>query len=214
MEVFVTGFEPWGEEDYNPSGEVAKRLDGQVIGSARVRGLVLPVSYKRAKEILINAIDAHRPRIILGVGLAPNTTCIRVERVAINVMDGGPDVDDYKPVDEPIDPNGPAAYFATIPIRRIVEKLKENGIPAVISNSAGTFLCNFVMYCALHHVALKNYDTRVGFIHVPYTSQQSARKQKTFMGMLPPSMPLELIEKGIRIAVEEIIGELEHKHEH
>ena len=164
MKVLITGFEPWGEEDYNPSGEITRKLDGRAIAGARIKGVVLPVSYRRAREIVISTIDEYMPNVVIGTGLAPNTTCIRVERVAINLMDSGPDIDNYNPVEEPIDPNGPAAYFATIPVRKIVERLKEEGIPAVVSNSAGVFLCNFVMYCALHHVAIKNYNTKVGFI--------------------------------------------------
>jgi len=214
MNVLITGFEPYGEEKYNPSGEIARKFNGKVIDDAKIFGFEIPVSFKRVGGVLAKLIDDVKPKIVINLGLAPRTTYIRVERVAINIMDAGPDNDGYKAVDEPIIPNGPAAYFATIPVRKIVEAVRNEGIPASISNSAGTFLCNCTMYHTLHYITVNNLDAIAGFIHIPYTLEQAAKKPpKSFLGMPPPSLPLNAIEKAVEIAIKisikKVRGELE-----
>jgi len=202
MRALITGFEPYGQEKYNPSGEMAKRLDGQRVGDVEITGAILPVSFKRVRKVLIKHIEDVKPSIIINLGLAPKTTYIRVERVAINVMDAGPDNDGFKPEGEPIDSNGPAAYFATIPIKNIVKSLREEGIPAAISNTAGTFLCNCTMYHTLHYISINKLNAIAGFIHIPYTLRQAAEKPpKSFFGMPPPGLPKEVIEKAVKIAI-------------
>ncbi|RLE53274.1 MAG: pyroglutamyl-peptidase I [Candidatus Methanomethylicota archaeon] len=202
MKALITGFEPYGEEDYNPTYDLAKKLSGQKVGDVEIVGATLPVSFRRVREILVKHIEDVKPSIIINLGLAPRTTYIRVERVAINIMDSGPDNDGYKPEDEPIDPNGPAAYFATIPIKKIVEALRKEGIPASVSNTAGTFLCNCTMYHTLHYISTKGLNAIAGFIHIPYTPKQAAEKPpKSFLGMPPPSMPLDIVEKAVKIAI-------------
>ena len=197
MRVLVTGFEPYGKENYNPSKEIAVKLDGKEINGSKIFGAEMPVSYRRIRDALITKIEEIKPQIVINLGLAPGVSYIRVERVAINIMDAGPDNDGYRPVDEPIEPSGPPAYFATIPIKKIVKELKENGIPAAISNSAGTFLCNCIMYHTLHYISTKKLKAIAGFIHIPYIPRQAAEKER----YPPPSLPLTLIERAVRIAI-------------
>ncbi len=198
----MTGFEPYKDEKFNPSGEVASRLNGRVINGIEVHGAIIPVSFKRVRDAIAKNIEEVKPKIIINLGLSPKITCIRVERVAINIMDGGPDNDGYTATDEPIVSDGPAAYFATIPVKKIVEALRKEGIPAIVSNSAGTFLCNCTMYHTLHYIATKKLDAIAGFMHIPYTLKQAAEKPpRSFLGMPPPGMPIDIIEKAIEIAI-------------
>lgn len=197
MRVLITGFEPYGKEEHNPSREIAIKLDGSEIDGSKIFGAEMPVSYKKIKEVLIEKIKEVKPKIIINLGLSPGVSYIRLERVAINIMDAGPDNDGYRPIDEPIEPEGPAAYFSTIPIKKIVENLKKEGIPAAISNSAGTFLCNCIMYHTLHYIFTENLNAIAGFIHVPYTPKQAAEKEKH----PPASLSLNLTEKAVRIAI-------------
>ena len=204
MFVLLTGFEPYGDENFNPSGEIAKRFDGKVINGVKIVGTVVPVSFKRVKPILEEKILEVNPSLVISLGLAPRTHYIRIERVAINVMDSGPDNDGYAPRDEPIVAGGPTAYFSTLPIRGILKRLISSGIPAAISNSAGTYLCNCVMYLVQHIIRVNEVKAKAGFIHIPYTAKQSAEKlQSTLRGVPPPFIPLTLVERSIELAVSE-----------
>ncbi|MEM3616279.1 MAG: pyroglutamyl-peptidase I [Candidatus Methanomethylicia archaeon] len=202
MVVVLTGFEPYGRESYNPSGVVAEKFNGLNIMGEEVVGRVLPVSYKRVPEILENLISSFKPKVILSLGLAPRSPCIRVERVAINIMDSSPDNDGYSPVDEFIVKDGPAAYFSTIPIKAIVKRLLDSGIPAIISNSAGTYLCNYVMYLSLHYMFRFGVSGRAGFIHIPYTIGQVAEKLLGERLEPPASMNFEDIFRAVKLAFE------------
>ncbi|MCX8168796.1 MAG: pyroglutamyl-peptidase I [Candidatus Methanomethylicia archaeon] len=203
MVVVLTGFEPYGSEIYNPSGELAKKLNGRIIMGEEIIGRVLPVSYSKVKDLLKDLILNFKPKVLLSLGLAPRTSCIRIERIAINIMDSGPDNDGYNPIDEPIVPGGPAAYFSTLPIKTIVKRLIEFGIPAYVSNSAGTFLCNCVMYLGLHLIKEFNVNCKAGFIHIPYTLEQVSEKLKSERRIEPsPSMNFNDILNAIEIAIE------------
>jgi len=200
--VLVTGFSLWGSEKYNPSAEIALKLNNVVIEGYRVIGVVLPVSFRRVIKELPEILLKHRPTIAIHLGLAPRSHQVYVERVALNLMDTEKgDVDGFKPRDEPIVPGGPAAYFATIPTRRIVKRLKKEGIPAALSYFAGTFLCNCAMYISLHTIATHKLETISGFIHIPYTPQQAVEKNV-------PSMCLHLSQKAVEIAIKESINHL------
>ncbi len=205
--IVVTGFEPFGKYSENPSGEVAKALNSERIMNQEIRGIVLPVAYRRAKRIIEETLMKYRPLIFLGIGLAPGSPSIKLERIAINIMDfKKPDNDGEKPVDIPIYPDGPLAYMATIPIRRVCKVLRERGIPAVISYNAGTFLCNFVFYTTLYNVDKLQLKTKVGFVHIPCDVGQVAKGDQML-----PSMPICLVIKAIRTIIratlEEINGE-------
>ena len=166
MKVLVTGFEPFGPWQRNPSGETARHLDGAIIVDAEIAGLVLPVSFKRASAPLIAAIDELRPDVVLSLGQG-EAVGIRVERVAVNRCSApkGGDNDGYEPCGEPIIPAGPDAYTATLPVAEIVDLLSNVKFNAAPSDSAGEFLCNYVMYTTLHHITTHQLPTRAGFIH-------------------------------------------------
>ncbi len=166
MKVLVTGFEPFGSWQRNPSGETARHLDGATIVDVEISGLVLPVSYRRAAAPLIAAIDELRPDVVLNLGQG-EAVGVRVERVAVNrcTAPAGGDNDGYEPHGEPIVPNGPETYHSTLPVNEIVDLLTNLKFNAAPSDSAGEFLCNYIMYTTLHHVATHNLPIRAGFIH-------------------------------------------------
>jgi pyroglutamyl-peptidase len=166
MKVLVTGFEPFGPWQRNPSGETAKHLDGATIIDAEITGIVLPVSFRRAAAPLIAAIDELRPDVVLNLGQGA-AVGVRVERNAVNrccAPEGG-DNDGYEPRGEAIVPDGPEIYQSTLPVTEIVELLSNVKFDVAPSDSAGEFLCNYVMYTTLHHIATQQLTTRAGLIH-------------------------------------------------
>jgi len=170
-------------------------LDAEIIAEK------LPVAFKRVISILPELISKHNPQIFIGLGLSGGRPAIMVERVAINIMDSEkPDNDGYKPEDELIIEDGPVAYFATIPVKRIIRRLRREGIPAFISNSAGTYVCNTVMYLSLHLMTKKDPKGMAGFIHLPYLPEQVLNKPQ-------PSMSLDMMIKAIKLAIEESVKE-------
>lgn len=195
MVVLVTGFKPWGSHSLNPSGQIASRLDDAEIRGEKVVGVELKVSYREVREKLPALILSLKPSVALHLGLAPETPSIRVERVAVNIIDAGPDADKAEKRDEPVVEGAPAAYFATLPTRTIVEELRRAGIPTTLSYTAGTYLCNYAMYLSLHTVAENKLPTLAGFLHIPYTPEMVLDKNK-------PSMPLTMAEKAVKIAIE------------
>jgi pyroglutamyl-peptidase len=194
MTVLVTGFGPFGEVTHNPSELIATELDDTEVAGEAVIGRVLPVSAARTPPAVREAIAEVEPSLVVLVGVAPGRSALAAERVALNVFDfGDPDNDGEQPVDVPIRPDGPAAYFSTLPLRAIVQAWQAAGIPGYVSDTAGTYLCNAAMYAALD---LGN-GTPAGFLHVPSLPDEAARKS-------PPqaSMTLETMLAGVRIAIE------------
>ena len=207
VKVLVTGFESFGGDPINPTEKIAKELDGKEISNAKVAGRVLPVVFGKARKVLEDILEEVKPDIAIHLGLAPTRSGINVERIAVNLMDARiPDNEGFQPRDEPIIPDGPIAYFSKLPIRKIVERLNEKGIPAVISNSAGLYLCNYVMYLSLHHSATKGYPKMSGFIHVPYLPEQVTNKFY-ILGQNMPSMCFEMELEAIKIAIETTVEE-------
>lgn len=173
--VLMTAFEPFGGESINPSWEAVRSFDGKEIGGARIVVRQLPVVFARCGEVLIQALEEIRPDRVLCVGQAGGRSDITVERVAINVNDARiPDNDQQQPIDEPIVAEGPAAYFSTLPIKAMVAALREVGVPASVSQTAGTFTCNNVMYQLLHWLQRSGSTARGGFVHIPYMPEQAA----------------------------------------
>ncbi len=166
MKVLVTGFEPYGPWQRNPSGETARHLDGATIIDVEVTGLVLPVSFRRAAAPLIAAMDELHPDVVLNLGQGESVG-VRVERVAVNrcTAPANGDNDGSKPRGEPVIPGGPDTYSSTLPLDDIVALLSNLKFNAAASDSAGEFLCNYVMYTTLHHIATRRLPTRAGFIH-------------------------------------------------
>jgi len=154
MKVLVTGFEPFGGEKINPSWEAVKALPEELNGATLLK-VQLPVSFKRVRKILPGLISGERPDTVLLTGQAGGRPNVTVERVAINVMDSTmPDNDGFKPEDEPVFEGAPDAYFATIPVKEVVKALRNAKIPAGVSNTAGTYVCNTAMFTALHTIAV------------------------------------------------------------
>ena len=199
MKILITGFEPFDGETINPSWEAVKQLPDTVAGANLVK-LRLPAAFTRSCDILEDAVQALRPDVVLCVGQAGGRASVTVERVAVNLADARiPDNDGWQPEDRLLEPGGPAAYFATLPVRDMVQRVRAGGIPCHISNTAGTFVCNAVLYCALHLAATEYPDLRAGFIHVPYCLEQAATKSAAV-----PAMPLETTIRALRLALEAV----------
>jgi pyroglutamyl-peptidase len=172
--VLITGFEPFGGERVNPSWEVVKQLNDMDLAGARIIARQLPCVFGTALEALNTAIDEVQPVMVLAIGQAGGRTDITLERVAINVDDARiPDNQGKQPIDEPIVESGPAAYFSTLPIKAMVGSMREAGIPASVSQTAGTYVCNHVMYGLLHRLSDQQ-AIKGGFIHIPYLPEQAA----------------------------------------
>jgi len=201
--VLVTGFEPFAGDRVNPSQLVAERLDGREVGGARVAAVVLPVSSGAAPTALASAIERHRPRLVISLGLAGGRAAVCAERVGINVVDARiADNEGVQAIDLAILPGGPAGYFATLPLRSIVAAWISEGIPGELSNTAGTFICNQVLYWSMH-LAATGRGHRGGFIHLPYLPEQAARQAQPV-----PSLSLDLMVRAVEIAVALSVGEL------
>lgn len=193
--VLITGFEPFGGESVNPSWEVVSGLDNAIIDGCRVVARQLPCVFGESLAVLNGAIDALSPSLVLAVGQAGGRTDITVERVAINVDDARiADNQGQQPVDVPVVADGPAAWFSTLPIKAMVMAMRNAGIPASVSQTAGTFVCNHVMYGLLHKLrdapAVKG-----GFIHIPYLPQQAAQHPGA------PSMAAETVRRALEVAI-------------
>ena len=171
MRALVTGFDAFGGDDTNASCEAVRRLPPRVDGIDVVTA-ILPTSYAHSLAALEAAIARARPRLVLCVGQAGERLALNVERVAINVQDASlPDNDGARPVDRPVAPGGPPAYFSTLPIKEAVTALRAAGLPAEVSNSAGSFVCNHVFYGLMRIAAKKRQRFRAGFLHVPRLAQ-------------------------------------------
>ncbi len=195
MKALVTGFEPFGGEPINPALEALERLPPR-LRSVAIATQVLPAVFGQALDVLEEAVRATAPDIVLCVGLAGGRAALSLERVAINIDDARiPDNKGRRPIDLPIAAGGPAAYFATLPIKAAVAALRDAGLPAIVSNSAGTFVCNHVFYGLMHLAATRRLDFRGGFLHVPFLPSQAARQDGA------PSMAIDDIVRGIEIVL-------------
>lgn len=194
MKIIVTGFDPFGGEKINPSIECVKALP-DIEGVELIR-LELPTVFKESAKRLNEVINDVKPDAVLSVGQAGGRAGITMERIAINVDDARiPDNISQQPIDEEIQVEGEAAYFSTLPIKRIVKAIREAGISAEVSNSAGTFVCNHIMYQALFAATKADKPFKAGFMHIPFIPEQTADK---------PSLPLEESTKALQIAIETI----------
>ncbi|ACJ17180.1 pyrrolidone-carboxylate peptidase [Thermococcus onnurineus NA1] len=194
MKVLITGFEPFGGEEINPSWEAVRRLPDEIAGAELIKRQ-LPVTFRGVRELLPRLIVETKPDLVILTGQAGGRPNITVERVAINVMDSTmPDNEGYTPEDEPIFEGAPDAYFATLPIKAIVKALREAKIPAAVSNTAGTYVCNTAMYTVLHTIAVAGMETKAGFIHVPFIHEQALDKPR-------PSMALETVVKAYEVII-------------
>lgn len=195
--ILVTGFEPFGGEAVNPSQELAKILDGHTVGGCAVRAVVLPVENRGAREMVAAALEDPELAAILHLGLAGGRARLALEQVAVNAMDY-PLADNagVRITGEPCVAGGPAAYFATLPLRAMHQALTAEGIPAYVSYTAGTYLCNQALYWTLHEVSQRSLPVRAGFIHVPWLPSMVVAHNRE-----EPSMDLPLMRRGVEIAL-------------
>ncbi|NLN42072.1 MAG: pyroglutamyl-peptidase I [Clostridiales bacterium] len=194
MKILITAFEPFGGEKVNPALEAMKLLPDK-IGEAQILKLELPTVFKKSIEKVWQHIDEYEPDIVISLGQAGGRACISIERVAINIDDTTmADNEGNMPVDQPIFKDGENAYFSNLPIKNMVEDIKKAGIPANISNTAGTYVCNHVMYGVLYKIHKEKLDIKAGFIHVPFIPEQVVNKPER------ASMSLENIVKAVEIA--------------
>lgn len=192
--VLLTGFEPFGGDARNPSAEIARALQGRVIRGRRVVGVVLPCAFKASTAMLHRLLREHCPELVIATGLAGGRAEVAVERIAINVQDARiPDNAGAQPVDRPVVAGGPAAYWSTLPVKAIVARLRRDGLPAGVSQTAGTFVCNHVFYFLMHALRRQR-KVRGGFIHVPWLPEQAEPGG--------PAMPLETMVNAIAAAIE------------
>lgn len=199
MKILITAFEPFNQEKVNPALEAVRQLDPAMIKADLIK-LEVPTAFNQAIERVEAVIQSEQPDIVVAIGQAGGRYGITPERVAINLDDALiKDNLGQQPIDQPIQKDGPAAYFSTLPIKAIVHQLRAAGIPASISNSAGTFVCNHLMYGILDILAQSYPEARGGFIHVPYIPEQVVQKSNQ------PSMALDDITRGLVIALNTII---------
>ena len=195
--VLVTGFEPFDADPINPSQEIARALDGEIVAAHRVVGATLPTEFARALPAMELLIDKHRPTLVLALGLAGGSAGLSLERVAINLIDARiADNAGEQPVDVAVVENAPNAYFSTLPIKAMLARLREAGVPAQISHSAGTFVCNQVFFGLAHLLAARHPQVRGGFVHVPWLPAQATRHGDA------PHLTLDSMLAAVRLCLE------------
>lgn len=196
--LLLTGFEPFDGDSVNPSGEVAKQLDGRMIGDCVVRSVILPVQHEAARAMVAPRLEAPGLAAVVQLGLAGGRARISLERLAVNVMDySRPDAHGRTLSDVACVEGGPAAYLSTLPLRAMLAALTAEGIPAAISNTAGTYLCNDTFYTTCHALArLGRSAIPAGFVHLPFLpSMVSAHSLEE------PSMDLPLMTRAVEIVL-------------
>lgn len=194
MKLLLTAFDPFGGQNINPALEAVKQIPDQIHNTTIIK-LEVPTVFNKSIEILSKAIEEHLPDAVLCIGQAGGRTAITPERVAINIDDAGiADNEGNQPLDQPIRPDGAAAYFSSLPIKAMAARIREAGIPAAISNSAGTFVCNHLMYGLLYTLNQNYPHMKGGFIHVPYIPSQVINRPA-------PSMELSDIVRGLECAI-------------
>jgi pyroglutamyl-peptidase len=195
--ILLTGFEPFGTYAENPSADVAKALDGRAVGAGLIRSAVPPVDHARAAGRVAELVDEVAPEAIVHLGLAGARARIALERVAVNVMDFEiADNAGYRAAGEPCVAGGPAAYFSTLPLEAMLEALTADGVPAYVSASAGTYLCNQTFYTTRHLLEVRGARTPAGFIHLPLSPSMVVAT-----GLDQPSMDVPLMLRAVEIAL-------------
>ncbi len=199
MKVLVTGFDPFGGEKVNPAYEAVKKLSRNIEGAEIVK-IEIPTVFGKSIKVLEKAIEKEKPNIVLCIGQAGGRCDITVERVAINISDGIiADNEGNQPIDEPIFEDGQNAYFSNLPIKAMVKRIRDKEIPASVSNTAGTYVCNHIMYGLLYLIDKKYPNIQGGFIHVPFLPEQVVDKKSI------ASMNINDIVRGLTLAIEAIV---------
>ena len=197
QKILLTGFEPFGGDVVNPSWEIARTLDGTTVAGAQVVACLLPCVFGRAPQVLQQALAQGQWALVVALGMAGSRTGLSFERIAINLDDASiPDNAGQQPVDVAVFQGGPAAYFSTLPVKRMVDAVRVAGIAADTSQTAGTFVCNHVFYHLMHMLVSMPNAPRAGFVHVPVLPQQQA------IHPLGQAMALDMQVEGIRVALQ------------
>ena len=199
MKILLTAFEPFGGEKINAAQEAAALVKNEIAG-ARIVKMDVPVVFGKSIEAVISAIQKERPDAVLCLGQAGGRTGLTPERVAINLDNARiPDNEGNQPVDRPIYADGAPAYFSTLPVKAMVRAIQQAGLPASLSNSAGTFVCNHLMYGILYHMSQSWPETRGGFMHLPFLPEQVQDRPGT------PNLSREAMAAGIEAALKAIV---------
>lgn len=199
MKILVTGFDPFGSDKINPAIEAVKRLPDTIKG-AKIIKLEIPTVFNKSAQVVHQAIVKEQPDYVLNVGQAGGRSALTPERVAININDGRiPDNDGYQPLDEPIQPDGDTAYFTQLPIKAMAKAIRAAGLPAIVSNTAGTYVCNHIFYQVQYMRAKEFPNLKAGFIHIPFLPEQVITRPNQ------PSMALADIVKGLTAAIGAIV---------
>lgn len=195
--LLITGFEPFGGDNVNPALEAVKRLENYQLDGAKIVTCSVPVALQRSIDVVAKTIKTHQPDYVMTIGQAAGRTAITPERVAINIDDYRiPDNDGNQPIDKKIVVNGPDAYFSTLPIKAMVKAIQDKGIPAQVSNTAGTYVCNHLFYGVQHY--LRETNINHGFVHIPLMTGQCIDGKQ-------PTMSLDLIVEGLAAAAQAIV---------
>lgn len=199
MKILVTGFDPFGGDKINPAIEAVKRLPDEIKGAEVVK-LEIPTVFNKSAEVVKEAIEKENPDYVLNVGQAGDRFGLTPERVAININDGRiPDNEGYQPLGEPINKDGETAYFTQLPIKAEAKAIRDAGLPASVSNTAGTYVCNHIMYQVQYMRDKEFPNIKAGFIHIPFLPEQVVDRPNT------PSMALDDIVKGLTAALSAIV---------
>jgi pyroglutamyl-peptidase len=207
MKILISGFEPFGGSTVNPTEKLIRAIAEEKFTGVTLKTILLPVYFDDCVDLLLQEIEEFRPDAVISCGLAGGRTGITPERIAVNLKDiatdaAYPDNKGARPQDKPINPDGPDGLFTKLPIRRMVSRLKEAGIPSSISYTAGTFICNNTMYGVLDYIQKNDLSMIAGFVHFP-ASEEMAEEHPTW-----PTLPQELMLQGLRIIIQTTIDEL------
>lgn len=194
--LLLSGFKPFLDNKINPTEKIVSSLDGKLIENCKVIGKILPVDFQKSFPELLDCYRMVKPDAVLMLGLAKGRPCITVERIAVNCDDGARDNAGFSPQGTAIDPAGADGYFSSLPIYRIVKALKTQNYPAQISNSAGTYLCNHIMYCMLNHLKKSGEMIPAWFVHVPASHELAALSDSPI-----PSWSEEDLKKSVEITI-------------
>lgn len=206
MKILVSGFHPFGGMDSNPTEELLNDIQKMTFKSVEIETILLPVRYDESVDVILKEVERIKPDVVISCGLYRGRSAVTVERIAINVKDVMaedplPDKDGNFPIDEPINPDGPDGLFSNLPYRQITNNLKDEFIPAYVSNTAGTFICNNTLYGLLDYIRVNNLSMQAGFIHFPLSAEMVLDDPSS------PNMPYETMVKALEVIIQTVIDE-------
>ncbi len=199
--ILLAGFEPFGGEISNPAMELLAELQGERVSGHRIASVLLPVTFSDAVHDIERALERERPALALGIGQAGGRSRLSLERVALNLVDARiADNAGQQPIDAPVIDSAPDAYFTTLPVKAMLRAMIERGIPAELSLTAGTYVCNAMFFALLHFAATRWPALRAGFLHVPFLPAQAARHPGA------PSLDLATMHEGVLVALDAAVA--------